>query len=44
MPWLIIVLGYLLGSIPTAYIASHINCSAIGSMLVGENTGHAHFI
>lgn len=24
MPWLIIVLGYLLGSIPTAYLASHI--------------------
>jgi len=24
MPWLIIVLGYLLGSIPTAYIAGHL--------------------
>ena len=24
MPWLIVVLGYLLGSIPTAYIAGHI--------------------
>ena len=24
MPWLIIILGYLLGSIPTAYIASHL--------------------
>ena len=24
MPWLIVVLGYLLGSIPTAYIAGHL--------------------
>jgi len=24
MPWLIIILGYLLGSIPTAYIAGHV--------------------
>ena len=24
MPWIIIVLGYFLGSIPTAYIAGHV--------------------
>ena len=24
MPWLIVLLGYLLGSIPTAYIAGHL--------------------
>jgi len=24
MPWLIIILGYFLGSIPTAYIVGHI--------------------
>lgn len=29
MPWLILLMGYLLGSIPTAYIAGH--------MLKGED-------
>ena len=36
MPWLIIILGYLLGSIPTAYIAGHV-LKGVDIRQVGDN-------
>jgi len=42
MPWLIVVLGYFLGSIPTAYIAGHV-LKGIDIRRVGdENVGAAN--
>lgn len=42
MPWLIVVLGYLLGSIPTAYIAGHL-LKGVDIRRVGdENMGAAN--
>ena len=42
MPWLIVVLGYFLGSIPTAYIAGHI-LKGVDIRRVGdENMGAAN--
>ena len=42
MPWLIIVLGYLLGSIPTAYIAGHILKGDDIRQMGDENMGAAN--
>ncbi len=36
MPWVIIILGYLLGSIPTAYIAGHV-LKGVDIRQVGDN-------
>jgi glycerol-3-phosphate acyltransferase PlsY len=42
MPWLIIILGYLLGSIPTAYIAGHILKGGDIRRMGDENVGAAN--
>ncbi len=42
MPWLIIVLGYLIGSIPTAYIAGHILKGSDIRQMGDENMGAAN--
>ena len=42
MPWLIIAIGYLLGSIPTAYIAGHILKGDDIRQLGDENMGAAN--
>jgi glycerol-3-phosphate acyltransferase PlsY len=42
MPWLIIILGYLLGSIPTAYIAGHILKGDDIRQMGDENMGAAN--
>jgi glycerol-3-phosphate acyltransferase PlsY len=42
MPWLIIILGYLLGSIPTAYIAGHILKGNDIRRMGDENMGAAN--
>jgi glycerol-3-phosphate acyltransferase PlsY len=42
MPWLIIAIGYLLGSIPTAYIAGHILKGEDIRQLGDENMGAAN--
>ena len=42
MPWLIIILGYLLGSIPTAYIAGHILKGVDIRQVGDENMGAAN--
>ena len=42
MPWLIVILGYFLGSIPTAYIAGHV-VKSIDIRQVGDaNVGAAN--
>ncbi len=42
MPWLIVILGYFLGSIPTAYIAGHV-LKGIDIRQVGDgNVGAAN--
>jgi glycerol-3-phosphate acyltransferase PlsY len=42
MPWLIVILGYLLGSIPTAYIAGHILKGNDIRRMGDENVGAAN--
>jgi glycerol-3-phosphate acyltransferase PlsY len=42
MPWLIVAIGYLLGSIPTAYIAGHILKGDDIRQLGDENMGAAN--
>ncbi len=42
MPWLIVVLGYLLGSIPTAYIAGHVLRGVDIRQVGDENMGAAN--
>jgi glycerol-3-phosphate acyltransferase PlsY len=42
MPWLIILIGYLLGSIPTAYIAGHILKGEDIRQMGDENMGAAN--
>ena len=42
MPWLIIILGYFLGSIPTAYIAGHILKGVDIRQIGDENVGAAN--
>ncbi len=42
MPWLIIILGYFLGSIPTAYIAGHIVKGVDIRQIGDENMGAAN--
>ena len=42
MPWLIIALGYLLGSIPTAYLAGHVLKGADIRQMGDENVGAAN--
>ena len=42
MPWLVIVLGYLLGSIPTAYIAGHVLRGVDIRQVGDENMGAAN--
>ncbi len=42
MPWLIIILGYILGSIPTAYIAGHIMKSGDIRRMGDKNMGAAN--
>ena len=42
MPWLIIILGYLLGSIPTAYIVGHILKGVDIRQIGDENMGAAN--
>ena len=42
MPWLIIIISYLLGSIPTAYIAGRLTAAADIRRLGDENAGAAN--
>jgi glycerol-3-phosphate acyltransferase PlsY len=42
MPWLIIIIGYLLGSIPTAYIAGRLTAGGDIRRLGDENAGAAN--
>ena len=42
MPWLIVILGYFLGSIPTAYIAGHILGGVDIRQVGDENMGAAN--
>jgi len=42
MPWLIVVLGYFLGSIPTAYIAGHVLKGVDIRQVGDENMGAAN--
>jgi glycerol-3-phosphate acyltransferase PlsY len=42
MPWLIIAIGYLLGSVPTAYIAGHILKGSDIRQMGDENMGAAN--
>ncbi len=42
MPWLIILIGYLLGSVPTAYIAGHILKGEDIRQIGDENMGAAN--
>ena len=42
MPWLIVLLGYLLGSIPTAYIAGRLRTGADIRRIGDENAGAAN--
>lgn len=42
MPWLIVILGYLLGSIPTAYIAGHVLRGVDIRQVGDENMGAAN--
>ena len=42
MPWIIVVAGYLIGSIPTAYIAGHIAAGGDIRRVGDENVGAAN--